>query len=90
MDSDFWKLTRAWLDEPSYGERQIESTRKRLQELLYFRSSEWSAESNRRYRAIVAASDDKRFQAFKVLIPGLAPQPRSLKRKSNAEGTQNG
>lgn len=61
-------------------ERQVEE----LEETIRRQTRAGLAETEARLRRYWAAQDDKAFQSFKALIPGVIPVKRARKSKSNA------
>jgi len=78
---DNWRLRISpgglWQDD------RINQKAKELEQLLYRQSAAGRAEWARNWDLYSAAIDDKKFQAFKSLIPALIPPPR--KRRSTTD-----
>lgn len=75
LDCDNWKLTMYPADR-EFDDRALEFKAKELRDMAYARTPQGRAENDAKWKRYYAACDDKQFQAFKALIPGLIPPPR--------------
>lgn len=60
-------------------EREFRLKQKELERLRYLQTSSGRAEMNDQWKRYRAAAHDEQFQAFKALIPALAPRSRGRK-----------
>jgi hypothetical protein len=84
IDCDNWCL-RVTTAASYWPEDHVEIQRKKLADAIYFHTPEGRAEFNRKLEAYWAAKEDKKFQAFKALIPGLVPPPRQRRRPATGQ-----
>ncbi|RQQ05441.1 hypothetical protein DF161_33940 [Burkholderia stagnalis] len=75
MNGDWWKIVV--FDYSHRLDPKIEQCAKELRAMLLAGTPQGQAEQNARWRRLQAARDDKAYQAFKALIPGLVPPKRS-------------
>ena len=80
---DWWRLRCDLLNGPDHATRSILEKKAELAAELYRHSAVGQRESNARWARYWKACDDKAFQAFKELIPGLVPPPRGRRSKTS-------
>ncbi|MCX7147534.1 MAG: hypothetical protein NT042_15380 [Sulfuritalea sp.] len=76
IDCDWWMLRWELTNQPSHSERYIKRKAKELSDAIYRESAKGRAEWDANWERYLEAKYDKRFQAFKVLTPGLVPAKR--------------
>ncbi|MES2024480.1 MAG: hypothetical protein V4448_02880 [Pseudomonadota bacterium] len=84
VEADWWALRWDTTEPQDYAANEIKRKTKELADTIYRRSprgcAEWSANWNRYCKAL----EDKKFQAFKALIPALVPTKRGRRSTKNA------
>jgi hypothetical protein len=81
IDVDWWAVRKQLIDE-NQVDRVLMRKKRELAEYLYRNSAKGRAESNKSFNSYAAACSDKKFQAFKALIPGLVTPKRGRPSKS--------
>lgn len=84
LDMDNWvvRVDVAGRDSRWYDRRNVERKAEELREAVRRQSPAGLAACEAKLRRYWEAKDDKAFQAFKALIPGLVPAKRARKSKS--------
>jgi hypothetical protein len=84
LELDNWSL-RVKPEGLSYWQTnllQLKRQEREIQQRRWFLYGEGKVEWERRFDRFLAAERDKRFQAFKALVPGLVPPKRGRKPKA--------
>ncbi|MBU9424477.1 hypothetical protein [Burkholderia gladioli] len=84
FDCDNWYLSM-WRENECYSDRKIRLLEREIKRLRYFESAAGSRERDAQWRKFYRAQDDKAFQAFKALMPCLAPPPDRRRRRTFGE-----
>ncbi|MCQ0029683.1 hypothetical protein [Burkholderia glumae] len=79
FDSDSWVLSMC-ADRRRYDVDAMRLAQE-VERLIYQRTKAWRRECDEHFRHFNRAQDDKAFQAFKALMPCLAPPPESRRRR---------
>lgn len=77
FNCDWWHLRWEPIASPSLEERRIQRKFRELAAMIQRHSPEGEAEWTRNYFRYMDACQDKGFQAFKALVPGLVPPLRA-------------
>lgn len=76
VEGDWWALRWEPANLPSPAEREIKRKTKELADTIYRRSAKGEAEWSANWKRYWETTEDKKFQAFKALIPGLVRPKR--------------
>ena len=81
IDCDWWCLRWKLSNQPSHAERAIAHQSKALKDEIYRHSAKGQAEWDKQLSCYLEAAMDKKFQAFKALIPSIIRPKRGRKPK---------
>jgi hypothetical protein len=82
VDIDWWCVHWTSHSMISFAQQEVARKAKALTDAVYRHSKRGQAEWHAHWERICAAREDKQFQAFKTLIPGLTRPRRGRKAKS--------
>ena len=82
LDCDWWTLRWEMANAPCLAERNIQLKVKELKAEIYRHTPAGLAERREQENRHLAAVLDKKFQAFKTLVPGLVPPKRTRRTRS--------
>ena len=83
VEGDWWLLVCTQVEREHPVQTEADNVRRELERLTYLQSPAGQREHSEQWRRYWKARDDKAFQSFKALIPGLNP-PRRGRRAAGA------
>jgi len=83
---DWWSVRQLFIAEDHFT-RELKRKEREVAEYVYINSAKGRVETVRRYNSYMAACEDKKFQAFKALIPGLI-KPKRGRHPKNINQTE--